>query len=88
MQDREPNIVTSGLSGPITRDGVSITLEIYRLESDTDWSLEVVSNHGTSIFWDDRFKTDDLALAAFEQVVVEEGMATFLDAGNVVPFRR
>ena len=88
MQDREPNIVTSGLSGPITRDGVSITLEIYRLESDTDWSLEVVNNHGTSIVWDDRFKTDDLALAAFEQVVVEEGMATFLDAGNVVPFRR
>lgn len=32
--------------------------------------------------------TDDLALAAFEQVVAEEGMATFLDAGNVVPFRR
>ena len=88
MQDREPNIVTSGLSGPITRDGVSITLEIYRLEGDTDWSLEVVYNHGTSIVWDDRFKTDDLALAAFEQVVVEEGMATFLDAGNVVPFRR
>jgi hypothetical protein len=48
----------------------------------------VVNNRGTSIVWDDKFATDDLALAAFEQVVAEEGMATFLDSGNVVPFRR
>lgn len=88
MQEREPNIVTSGLSRPITRDGVSITLEIYRLESEPDWTLEVVNNRGTSIVWDDRFATDDLALAAFEQVVADEGMTTFLDPSNVVPFRR
>ncbi len=47
-----------------------------------------MNNRGTSIVWDDKFATDDLALAAFEQVVAEEGMATFLDSGNVVPFRR
>lgn len=88
MQDREPNIVTSSLSRRITRDGISVALEIYRLESEPDWSLEVVNNRGTSIVWDDRFATDDLALAAFEQVVADEGMATFLDPSNVVPFRR
>lgn len=88
MQEREPNIVTSGLSRRITRDGISVALEIYRLESDPDWSLEVVNNRGTSIVWDDRFATDDLALEAFEQVVADEGMATFLDPSNVVPFRR
>jgi hypothetical protein len=88
MQDREPNIVTSGLSRPITRDGVSITLEIYRLESEPDWTLEVVNDRGTSIVWDDLFKTDDLALAAFEQVVADEGMTTFLDPSNVIPFPR
>lgn len=49
MQEREPNIVTSCLSRPITRDGVSITLEIYRLESEPDWTLEVVNDCGTSI---------------------------------------
>ena len=88
MQEREPNIVTSGLSRSITRDGVSISLEIYRLESEPEWSLEVVNDCGTSIVWDDLFETDDLALAAFEQVVADEGMATFLDSSNVVPFRR
>ena len=88
MQERDPNLVTSGHSGPITRDGVSITLEIYRLESDPDWTLEVVNDRGTSIVWDDRFASDDLARAAFEQVVADEGMATFLDGSNVVPFRR
>ena len=88
MQEREPNIVTSGLSRSITRDGASISLEIYRLESEPEWSLEVVNDCGTSIVWDDLFETDDLALAAFEQVVADEGMATFLDPSNVVPFRR
>ncbi len=88
MEEREPNIVTSGLSRPIISDGVSTSLKIYRLESEPEWSLEVVNDRGTSIVWDDRFETDDLALAAFEQVVADEGMATFLDPSNVVPFRR
>lgn len=65
MQEREPIIVTSGLSRPITSDGVSITLEIYRLESEAEWTLEVVNDRGTSIVWDDRFATEGLALAAF-----------------------
>lgn len=88
MQEGEPNLVTSGHSRPITRDGVSITLEIYRFESEPDWTLEVVNDCGTSIVWDDRFATDDLALAAFEEVVADEGMATFLDDSNVVPIQR
>ena len=88
MDDRELNLVTSGRSGRITRDGVSITVEIYRFESEPSWLLEVVNDRGTSIVWDERFATDDLALAASEQVVAEEGMATFLDDSNVVPFRR
>ena len=88
MQEREPNLVTLGHSRPITRDEVSITLEIYRFESEPDWTLEVVNDRGTSIVWDDRFATDDLALAAFEEVVADEGMATFLDDSNVVPIQR
>jgi len=63
-------------------------VEIYRFESEPSWLLEVVNDRGTSIVWDERFATDDLALAAFEQVVAEEGMATFLDDSNVVPFQR
>lgn len=48
MSDRDPNIVTSGLSGPVTRDGVTVDVQIYRLEHEPGWTLEVVNARGTS----------------------------------------
>ena len=88
MKDRAPNLVTSGLSRSLTRDGVSVEIGIYRLESEPGWSLEVVNAAGISIVWDDLFPTDDAAFAEFERTVAEEGMGTFLDSGKVIPFRR
>ena len=88
MSEREPNLVTSGLSRRLTRDGISVEIGIYRLESEPGWSLEVVNAAGTSIVWDDLFPTDDAALAEFDRTVAEEGMVAFLDSGKVVPFRR
>jgi len=88
MEEREPNLVTSGLSRHVTRDGITVEVCIYRLESETDWSLEVVNSAGTSIVWDDLFASDDAANEEFLRTVAEEGMATFLDSAKVVPFRR
>ncbi|PKU22950.1 hypothetical protein [Telmatospirillum siberiense] len=88
MQEREPNLVTSGLSGPVTKDGVTVDVHIVRLENETDWSLEVVNEAGTSIVWDNLFSSDDAALVEFRRTVAEEGMRAFLDNGNVLPFRR
>ncbi len=87
MNEREPNLVTSGLSGRVTKDGVTVDVHIVRLEHETDWSLEVVNDAGTSIVWDDLFPSDDAALTEFRRTVAEEGMRAFLD-GNVVPFPR
>lgn len=42
----------------------------------------------TSIVWDDLFASDDEAFAEFEQTVAEEGIRTFLDQGDVIPFSR
>ena len=86
MTDRDPNIIASGLSRRITEDGVTVRLEIYRLEHDPKWALEVVNDAGTSIVWDDLYDSDDDAYAAFRQTVAEEGMRAFLDDSNVVPF--
>ena len=87
MVERDPDIVYSGLSRKVARDGVTVEVSIIRLEH-TEWSLEVVNNAGTSIVWDELFASDEEAYAEFERTVAEEGMQTFLDSGKVIPFRR
>ena len=84
----EPNIVTSSYSRRVTEQGIAVTVEIYRLEHETDWILEVVNAAGTSIVWDDPFMSDHAAYAEFQRTVEEEGMAVFLDDANVIPFPR
>jgi uncharacterized protein len=86
VKDRDPNIVTSGLSCSVTSDDITVDVRIYRLEHDTHWFLEVVNEKGTSTVWDAPFDTDDEALVAFELAVEEEGIETFLDKDNVIPF--
>jgi hypothetical protein len=86
MDRREPNLVHSGLSRTVTKDGVTVEVSIVRNE--TEWSLEVVNSSGTSIVWDDLFSSDEDAFAEFERTVAEEGIRTFLDEGKVIPFRR
>ena len=88
MQERDPNLVTSGLSETMTRDGITVKVCIYRLETYTEWSLEVVNASGTSIVWDELFSTDGAAKEEFLRTVAEEGMATFLDSAKIIPFRR
>lgn len=86
MSDRDPNIVNSSLSGLVTIDGVTVDVQVYRLEHDPKWALEVINEAGTSTTWDILFDTDDEAYAAFKLVVEEEGIESFLDNDNVIPF--
>ena len=86
VQDRDPNIVESSLSRNITLHGVTVEVRIYRLESDPHWALEVVNDAGTSTVWDTQFDTDDDAFTAFQLAVEDEGIETFLDHDNVIPF--
>ena len=88
MKEGEPNLVTFGLSRNVARGGIAVKLCIYRLETDTKWSLEVVNSAGTAIVWDDQFSSDDAANEEFLRTVAEEGMTSFLDSANVIPFRR
>ena len=88
MKERIPNLVRSGLSGIVSKDNVTVKVIIVRLESESNWSLEVVNDAGTSIVWDDLFDSDEDAYAEFQQTVEEEGMCAFLDNQNVIPFKR
>ena len=88
MHERDPNIVTSSLSGVVTEQGVTVRVNIIRLENEPGWSLEVENENGTSTVWDDLFATDDAAHAAFRHTVNEEGLRAFLEQAVVIPFRR
>lgn len=88
MNDRDPNLITSGLSRDVTREGITLSVNIYRLEDRPGWALEVVNDKGTSTVWDELFDTDDEADAAFLETLTDEGMKAFLDSATVIPFRR
>ena len=67
------------MSQAITSDGHTLQVDIYRLEEETDWLLEVVNEEGTSHVWDDRFATNQAALGAVHEAIEEEGVTAFLD---------
>ncbi len=88
MTEPYPNIIKSELSRTVKKDGVTVEVSIIRLESRAEWKLEVINSAQTFIVWDDPFASDAEAFAEFERTVAKEGMRTFLDKGNDIPFRR
>lgn len=82
----EPNIMWSGKARKLVHDGVSFSIDIYRLESSPKWTLEVVDDEGTSHVWDDEFVSDNEALKAALTALKDEGAARFKRGNNIVPF--
>ena len=83
----EPNLVISGLSRDHSHHDGRVRIEIYRLEDEHEWTLEVVDKEGTSTVWDDTFSSDEAALEEVLRCLREEGPQAF-SGGNVIPFRR
>ncbi|MEP3847720.1 MAG: hypothetical protein ABJM43_20430 [Paracoccaceae bacterium] len=53
------------------------------------WSLEVVTEDGTSIVWDDLFEDDGAAFEEAISTIHGEGAVAFANGGsNVVPFKQ
>jgi hypothetical protein len=48
MHERDPNIVTSSLSGIVAEQGITVRVNITRLENEPGWSMEVENENGTS----------------------------------------
>lgn len=87
MKEEEPNLVTSGHSKAATVDDVLFQIEIYRLEHEPAWMLEVVDPQGTSVVWDDPFESDQEAFDTAIATIQEDGAEAFMrDDSNVVPF--
>lgn len=88
MAEDEPNLVTSGKSQHVIIDGFPFSIEIYRLEHDKAWTLEVVDHEGTSHVWDDEFASDRDARNAALQAIEADGALAFIRGNNVIPFRQ
>ena len=68
---QEPEFIESPLSQNVTRNGVSVRVEIYG-DLDSEWILEVIDVDNTSHVWDARFETDQQALAEALRALDEE----------------
>jgi uncharacterized protein len=70
-------IIHSPLEQTYSADGHSVRIQIYRCV-DSQWSLEVLDERGTSTVWDDLFETDKLALEEAFMAIETEGIGNFI----------
>jgi hypothetical protein len=82
----DPQIESSPLCTSVTRDGITVRVEIYRIAgSGEGWSLEVVDQDGGSTVWSDLFATDRDAYAEFTQTLEMEGIRSFAGSPQGLP---
>ena len=76
--NEDPKLETSPLSQEITSDNQTVRVEIFRLEGETSWILEVVDPFDNSTVWDDRFEQDSAALAEVKSAISSDGIASLI----------
>jgi hypothetical protein len=86
--DEELNLVTSGKSTRVVIDGSPFSIDIFRMENDTTWTLEVIDQQNTSHVWDEQFQSDAEARDVAVKTIEAEGAIAFMRGNNVIPFRR
>ena len=78
--DDTPEIEYSPLCERVTRDGITVRVEIYRLVGRGEgWSLEVVDERGGSIVWDGTFAKDEDAYTEFYRTLGLEGIRSIAE---------
>lgn len=76
--DNEIEIEYSPLCGDVTRDGLTVRVQIYWIAGRSEgWSLEVVDHKDGSTVWSELFATDKDAYAEFYETLETEGIQSF-----------
>ena len=76
--NEEPKLEISPLSQQVSSGGRTVSVEIYRLEGESSWALEVVDDHNNSTVWDDTFETDSAALLEAKKTILAEGISSLI----------
>lgn len=84
MSDEREKIDISPLSHEFTSDGLTVDVEIYKIDGNEGWTLEVAVDDDTSIVWTTSFPTDERAWDEFEHAVNSVGLRALLDADGEV----
>jgi hypothetical protein len=80
IDDSHPEIESSPLCGDVTRDGITVRVEIYRLTgSNEGWCLEVIDQENGSTVWPDLFANDSDAYTEFYRTLETEGIRSFAE---------
>jgi hypothetical protein len=69
--DEGCDFIDSPLSQSVTRNGVTVRVEIYS-DSNDRWILEIVDAENTSHVWEEHFETDQQALTEALRALDEE----------------
>lgn len=76
--NEDPMLEMSPFSQEISSGGHTLKIEIYRLEDEDNWALEVVDEFGNSTVWDDVFQTESAALIEAKKSILEETVTRFI----------
>ncbi len=74
----DPKIIQSRFCTTIEAEGTSVEVSIYRLEDETEWTLEVIDENWNSTVWEDKFASDEDALAEAIATINTEGIWSFV----------
>ena len=79
----ENDLIDSPLSQVLQEHNQQVEILIYRLP-DSDWTLEVVSQSGTSTVWDETFPSDQAALSvALDGIQAAGGIQAFSELSDL-----
>jgi hypothetical protein len=81
----EPKIIRSPLSRKYTEGETTVDVDIYRLETSNEWTLELVDKDWTSTVWEEPFPTDQAAWDEFVSEVKEYGLLKLLEVDGEEP---
>lgn len=82
----DPEVLLSPLSRDIHVDKIRYIVEIYRLEDQAEWTIEVIDSHRTSTVWHDAFTSDKDALDYVLGLFQHQGPNALGSEGNIIPF--
>jgi len=72
--NEELKLEISTLSQDVSSGNRTVRVEIYRLEGETTWALEVVDEYNNSTVWDDTFATESAALTEAKKTILADGV--------------
>tara|TARA_R110000782_G_scaffold10986_5_gene33851 strand:+ start:3988 stop:4248 length:261 start_codon:yes stop_codon:yes gene_type:complete len=71
-------VIISPLSQELFSGNQFVRVEIYKLEGESRWCLEVIDEYNNSTVWDDTFEIDSDALKEVQRIIRHDGISSLI----------